>query len=183
MYLKQKLFSNMFFLWVALMALTISADVSKIQELEVYREDEDTGKSIFTIHILPGETRKFDKIEYEITYHQAFLFEDSRGRKYNKIHDPAVFKYARKKVKLVEALDHYVNFRIPISRERLKVIYGKLAFHPKHPITIPTIKIKAYDDDELVWEHIVKVNKAYIWDEKQQTLILKPVKKKKQTKN
>lgn len=162
--------------WVS---LTSHAGLSKIQELEVTREDEGTGKSIFTTHMLPGETRKFDKIDYILTYHQQFPFEDSRGRKYVKIHNPAEFKYSRKKVKLVEDLDHFVNFRVPVSRERLKIIYGKLTFHPKFPITIPNIKIQAYDDGELVWEHVVKVNKPYIWDAKNEKLILKPPRKKK----
>lgn len=175
---------NKFMLYVCvfgslLMALDIVADVSKIKELDITREDEDTGKSIFSVHILPGETKKFDKIEYILTYHQEFPFEDSRGGKYQKIHDPAEFKYTRAKVKLVEDLDHYVNFRVPVSRDRLKIIYGILTFHPKYPITIPEIKIQAFDDGELAWEHVVKINQTYIWDEKEQKLIVKPPKKKK----
>ena len=183
MYLKQKILKYVILIMAMGLLLNISAtDAYRISELTVTREDEDTGKSIFTVHILPGETQKFDKLKYIITYHQDFPFEDSRGRKYHKIHEPAVFTYERKKVKLVEDLDNYINFRVPISRERLKIIYGKLTFHPKFPITIPSIKICAYDDGEVVWEHDVKINKSYVWDEKKQNLKFKPPRKKKKTK-
>jgi hypothetical protein len=154
-------------------------DLSKIKELDVTREDEETGKSIFTIHILPGKTQKLDKIEYEIDYHQDFPFEDSRGRKYHKIHEPAVFKYSLKQEKMVEDLDHYVNFRVPVGREQLELIYGTLAFHPQHPITIPRITIKAYNDDKIVWQHTVEINRSYTWDDKKQDLVLKPLSVKK----
>ena len=182
MYLKKEILLGAILIGVICLPLSIFADAYKINELAVSREDEDNGKSILTVHILPGETQKFDKIEYIITYHQDFPFEDSRGRKYHKIHEPAAFTYERKKVKLVEDLDNYINFRIPISRERLKIIYGKLTFHPKFPITIPIIKIRAYDDGDLVWEYDLKINKKYIWDDKNNKLKLKPPKKKKKIK-
>ena len=151
----------------------------KIQELNILREDEGTGKTIFTVHILPGETKQFDKVEYVVIYHQDFPFEDSRGNKYHKIHEPANYKYTRKTVKFVEDLDNYVNFRVPISRERLKTIYGKFAFHPKYPITEPRMIIRAYDDGEVVWEQVIKTDKAYVWDAKKEALVVKPPKKKK----
>jgi hypothetical protein len=155
------------------------ADLSKIKELDVTREDEETGKSIFTVHILPGKTKKIDKIEYEITYHQDFPFEDSRGRKYHKVHEPVVFKYSVKQEKMVEDLDHYVNFRVPLSRGQLELIYGKSAFHPQHPITIPRIVIKAYNGDKIAWQHAVEINRSYIWDDKKQDLVIKPLQAKK----
>ena len=150
----------------------------KILELNITREDEGTGKSIFTVHMLPGQTEKFDKIVYIVIYHQDFPFEDSRGNKYHKIHEPAKFKYTRNDIKLVEDLDNYVNFRVPVSRERLKTIYGKFAFHPKYPITEPRMIIRAYRRGQLAWEHEIYTDKAYVWDEKKKTLVVKPPKKK-----
>jgi hypothetical protein len=160
-------------------SITAPADLSKIKELDVTREDEETGKSIFTVHILPGKTKKFAKIEYEITYHQDFPFEDSRGRKYHKVHEPVVFKYSVKQENMVEDLDHYVNFRVPFGREQLELIYGKFAFHPQHPITVPRVIIRAYDGDKIAWQHAVEVNRSYIWDDKKQDLALKPIQPKK----
>jgi hypothetical protein len=155
----------------------LAAEVA-VKELKVTREELDNGKSIFTVFSLPGETRKYDRVDYILKYHQSFLFNDSRGRKYRKKHEPAEFKYSRKRVKFVEDLDNYVNFMVPVSRERLKIIYGKLTFHPNYQITIPEVIIRAYDDGDVAWELVVKVNKEYVWDEKTEKLILKPSKKK-----
>ena len=150
----------------------------KIQSLEILREDEGTGKTIFTVHLLPGESKKFDKVEYIIVYHQDFPFEDSRGNKYHKIHEPGRFKYTLKKAKFVADLDNYVNFRVPTSRERLKVIYGQFAFNPKYPITEPRLEILAYDGSEVVWKGVFRTDRTYIWDEKEGKLVEKPPKKK-----
>jgi hypothetical protein len=160
------------------LTVPVSAGSFKVQELDISREDEGTGKSIFTVHILPGETKKFDKVEYILIYHQDFPFEDSRGNKYHKIHEPAKYKYTRRKVKFVEDLDSYVNFRVPVSRDRLRMIYGKFAFHPKYPITIPRMIIRAYDDGDVVWEQVVRTDKSYVWDDKKEALVIKPDKRK-----
>lgn len=165
------------------LAAVASADPYKILELDIAREDEGTGKTIFTVHMLPGQTEKFDKIEYIVVYHQDFPFEDSRGNKYHKIHEPAKFKYTRRDIKLVEDLDNYVNFRVPTSRERLIILYGKFAFHSKYPITEPRIIIRAYDNGEVAWEHEISTDKAYVWDEKKGTLVVKPPKKKRSVAN
>ncbi len=151
--------------------LGLCAEDSKIEELQVTREDEDNGKSIFTVFIRPGETASLDRIEYLVPYHQSFPFEDSRGNSYDKTHGPAVFKYTRQKVKLVEDLDDHVNFRVPVSLDRLKVIYGNLTFHPDYPILIPKIKIVAYSRGKVIWEHDAKINVEYIMDKETKTLV------------
>ncbi|MBN1865639.1 MAG: hypothetical protein JW808_12145 [Victivallales bacterium] len=160
------------------LSLGLCAEDSKIEELQVTREDEDNGKSIFTVFIRPGETMRLDKIEYLVPYHQSFPFEDSRGNSYTKTHEPAVFKYTRQKVKLVEDLDDHVNFRVPVSFGRLKVIYGNLTFHPDYPILIPQIKIVAYNRGNVVWEHVAKINVEYIRDKETKTLVENLGKKK-----
>ncbi len=161
-----------------LVCIAATAAPYKILELNIVREEEGTGKTIFTVHMLPGETKKFDKIEYIVVYHQDFPFEDSRGNKYHKIHEPAKFKYTRRDVKLVEDLDNYVNFRVPTSRERLRIIYGQFAFHAKYPITEPRMIIRAYEDGEIAWEQEIRTDKAYIWDDKKGSLVVKPPKQK-----
>jgi hypothetical protein len=172
-----KTYTLILFLITAISSLV--ADDINILELKVTREDEDTGKSIFTIRTLPGKTVVYDKIDYKITYHQEFDFEDSRGNKYHKIHEPAVFKYSAKNVKMVEDLDNYINFRVPVSRERLKVIYGTLTFHPKYPISIPQIEITAFFKKKLVWKYTVKVNEIYLWSNEKNKLIVDSKSKKK----
>lgn len=141
-----------------------------MQELEITREDEDTGKAIFTIHTLPGKTGKFDKIEYELVYHQEFDFENSRGKKYYKIHEPAKFKYTRRDEKMVADLDHYVNFRAPVSAEQIELMYGNQTFKKNVPINIPRIIIRAYQYDEMLWQYTLEIGKKYIWDDKEKTL-------------
>ena len=141
-------------------------DNNFISEILVTREDEESGKSIFTVRMLVDKSTTLDRIDYEIIYHQDFPFEDSRGNKYHKVNEPVVFKYSAKNVKMTADIDSYVNFRVPVNRERLKIIYGNRTFHPDYPITIPRIKITGYIGKKQVFTCTVGVGENFIWDAK-----------------
>ena len=171
----------LFFLCIGVSPLFSDDKVGVINDILVTRDDEKTGKSIFTVRMRPDKSMVFDKIDYEIIYHQDFPFEDSRGNKYHRVHEPVVFKYSAKNIKMVADLDLYVNFRVPFSRKRLKIIYGKKTFHPNYPITIPRIKISAYTKNKIVFTCTVDVGKLYIRDIKTGKLVKQSGKEKKAT--
>ncbi len=137
----------------------------EIKILDITTEPEDTGKVIYTVMITPGRTDTIELLTFECTYQQTFPFEDSTGRKVNKIHEPVSFTYKTRNIKLVNELDAYINFRVPLKLELLKPIYGEKTFNENFPVRISTIKITAKNGDNILWEHTVPGGGRFVWDE------------------
>ncbi len=142
----------------------LSAISQEIQTLEITTEPEDSGKTIYTLRITPGMTENIDVLSFECIYHQEFPFEDSSGKKYTKIHEPESFTYREKNVRLVDELDKYFNFRVPLTLQLLIPIYGDKTFNDKYPVTVSTMKIKAQKDGKKLWEHKIRAQGKYVWN-------------------
>ncbi len=151
-----------------LLLITISSAINAqyIKLIEITTEPEPTGKTIYTFRFTPGTTEIYDLLTFELTYHQEFPFEDSSGKKYTKIHEPESFTYKRKNEKFVNELDNYINFRIPMSLELLKKMYGDRTFREEFPVTISAIKIRADKVGKKVWEYKFPPTGKFIWNEK-----------------
>jgi hypothetical protein len=124
-----------------------------VREIEITRDPEVRGKTIYTVRMMPSETRSYDAITFECVYHQEFPWIDTRGRKSMKVHEPVTFTHRRADIKLVNDLDAYVNFRVPTSREQLDRIYGPKVFNKEHPVTVARIKMTAVSKGEKVWSY------------------------------
>lgn len=148
-------------LWACLACALFTLDAvaqgnTWLQEIEITSEPERKGKKDFTVRILPGKTHDCDKIIFECIYHQEFPWEDARGRKYTKIHEPVTFKYRRRDIKLVDDLDTYVSFRVPISMKRLATAHGRKVFNKNYPVSVARLKIKAVSGNQTRWSHELK---------------------------
>jgi hypothetical protein len=124
-----------------------------VREIEITHDPEVKGKTVYTVRMMPAETRSYDAITFECVYHQEFPWVDTRGRKSTKVHEPVTFKYRRTDVELVNDLDAYINFRVPTSREQLDRIYGPKVFNKDHPVTVAHIRMTAVAAGETVWRY------------------------------
>ncbi len=166
--MKRILHLTMFMFFLSCAVFPLSAQ--DVKELIISKEQEDSGKALFTFRFTPGKSQVIKQMVFEFQYHQEFPFEDSTGKKYTKIHEPAVFRYTLPDVKFVDELDKEINFRVPMRIDLLKVIYGEKLFKDEHPVTISCITISAFDDKKKsIFEY--KLNEGeYKWDEKSQKL-------------
>jgi len=134
---------------------------SWVRELEIRCEPEQDGQSDYTVRIRPGASRRYDRVLFECVYHQEFPWEDLRGRSYTKIHEPVRFTYRRADVKLVNDLDAYISFRVPVGHEQLRRMYGPKVFNDAFPVSVPRMRITAVSDGAPAWSYEVAVPGAY----------------------
>ena len=147
-----KRFSGIIFAVAWLLSVTLYAD-GLISEIEISSEPEKDGQRDFSVRLLPGKTHRCDDIVFECVYHQEFPWENLRGKKYTKIHEPVSFVYYSNNVRMVADLDRYISFRVPMSLTRLKKAYGEKTFNKEYVITIGHIKIKGMRDKEVIWSY------------------------------
>lgn len=121
-----------------------------VREIDVSSTPPENGQQTFTIRFTPDETFSCDKVTFDCTYQQAFTNEATGQKRELKTHEPGVFTYRRKDVKMVADLDNYISFRVPISLDRLVEIYGPTAFNTNHPVSVARICITA-SGEQTTW--------------------------------
>jgi hypothetical protein len=138
--------------FLALGAGAVRANVTNwIREIEITPDPIRDGHQIFAFRFMPDKTASYDLIAFECTYHQEFPWEDVRGRKYTKIHEPVTFVFRRAGPSFVNDLDAYINFRVPMAMPLLIQSYGPTTFNKEAPISISTIAIVATVNGQTAW--------------------------------
>jgi len=132
-----------------------------LKEVELSHDPEKDGQADYTVRILPAQTHLCDQIILECVYRQKFPWENARGKKYIKIHEPVSFTYRRHHVRLVADLDAYISFRVPISPERLSSAYGPTVFRKGVPITVSRIKISGLLKGKPLWSHDLEADQKH----------------------
>lgn len=145
----------------ACLILVATARADWLREIEVTSEPEADGRKLYTVRILPGETGDFDRIEFRCTFRQEFPWQDARGKRYTKIHEPVSFVYRHQNARLVDDLDAYFNFKVPVGLEQLKKTYGERVFNADHPVIVSRIEMSGYQDDEITWTITVDADGKY----------------------
>lgn len=114
-----------------------------VREIEITSTPPENGQQTFTVRFTPDETAEYDKVSFDCILQQVFTNEATHQAKGLKIHEPGVFTYRRKDVKMVTDLDAHISFRVPVSLDRLQEIYGQTAFNTNHPVTVARMVITA----------------------------------------
>ena len=100
-------------IFLLLVALELTAGTTAkewLREVEIKSEPAKNGAEMhYTVRIMPDKTVKYDRIVFEVIYHQEFPWTDSRGRKSTKIHEPVTFLYRRNNISLVDDLELYMG--------------------------------------------------------------------------
>jgi hypothetical protein len=122
-----------------------------VREVEIVPEPVQVGHQVFSVRFTPDKTVTYDMIAFECVYRQEFPWEDVRGRKYTKIHEPVTFAFRRPGVSFVAELDAYVNFRVPLAMPLLVQSYGPTAFNKEYPVTVHRIRITATAGGRKAW--------------------------------
>ena len=140
-----------------------------LKEVEISHEPEKNGQMDYTVRFLAATSHSCDQIVFECMYHQEFPWENARGQKYMKIHEPVSFVYSRHHAKLVAALDNNISFRVPISMKRLSEAYGKKTFRKGSPVTISRLKISGLVKGKPLWSHDLEADKKHDFTRKKAT--------------
>jgi hypothetical protein len=114
-----------------------------VREIEITSTPPENGQQTFTVRFTPDETVEYEKLSFDCVLQQAFTNEATDQAKGLKIHEPGVFTYRRKDVKMVTDLDANISFRVPVSLDRLQEIYGQTAFNTNHPVRVARMVITA----------------------------------------
>lgn len=122
-----------------------------VRIVDISVEPGPGGQDEYTIKITPDRTQKYDELQFACVYHQEFPWENVRGQKYIKIHEPVSFLFRRADIELVNELDAYVSFRVPMDREALKEKHGENVFNPDYPITVSRITISGIVNSKPLW--------------------------------
>ena len=127
--------------------------------IQVTVEDAVKGKRDFSVRFHPAKTHVCERVEIECIYHQEFPWENVRGKKYIKIHEPVTFEYRRRGVKMVNDLDEYISFRAPYGLDALTRKYGPKVFNDDYPVTVDRLRVTGYAKGEEIWSYEVPVNR------------------------
>jgi hypothetical protein len=137
--------------WIATGLAAAVALADGVREVEVVCDPPDNGQRIYTVRLRPARPHTCSKLVFDCTLRQEFPWEVQPGRMGVKTNEPAVFTYRRKDVKMVEDLDCFVSFRVPVSIPRLQEIYGLTAFHTNFPVAVSRIKVTGFENDQPSW--------------------------------
>lgn len=143
-------------LLVAWLAVAGFAHAGWLREIEIKADPDEDGKRIYSFRFTPDETCHYDRIEFECFYRQEFPWEDLRGRKYTKVHEPVTFIFRRDNIKFVNDLDAFVNFRVPVSRKRLVKKYGDKTFNKDAPINLDRFRVTATANRKTIWNLVLR---------------------------
>ena len=136
---------------VALAAMGF-ARAGELREIEITPDPPDPrGLQIYTLRLRPDANEECDKIVFECMYHQEFPWDMTNETTRIRVIEPAFFTYQRKDVKLVEDLDYYVSFRVPVGMPLLQEKYGATTFNTNFPVTVSRIKLKATAKGKTIW--------------------------------
>jgi hypothetical protein len=139
-------------------AIAVQAQTNWVREIEITSEPEAGGQQDFNVRITPARTHACSNIEFECVYRQVFPWTDAAGRKSRKIHEPVVFTYRRPDVKAVNDLDLNISFRVPVSLDRLGIIYGPKVFNGGFPVAVDRMRISGRAPDGVLWSCEVKAS-------------------------
>jgi hypothetical protein len=139
------------FLWAFLCASGALAQTNWIRVVDISVAPGPDGQDEYSIKITPDKTQRYDELVFECVYHQEFPWVNAKGQKYQKIHEPVSFAYRRPNVDLVNELDAYIEFRVPMKPDTLKLKYGEKVFNPDHPITVSRLRISGIILTKPLW--------------------------------
>ena len=143
---------------VALLLLSHGAMAEDwFQLIQVTSEETAANKMDYTVRFTPARNHHCDKIVFECVYHQKFPWENVRGKKYIKVHEPVNFEYIRRDVKMVHDLDEYISFRTPYGLETLSKVYGPKFFNKDFPVTVDRIIMTGFSGGAEIWTYAVKI--------------------------
>lgn len=139
--------------WVVLGCWLAAAQAADIAEVEITADPPAEGHQIYTVRLRPGKTQTLDKVLFECTLRQEFLGAAPGSTNVEKrVIESSVFSYRRREVKLVEDLDCFISFRVPVALARIQEIFGDSAYAPRHPITVSKMRISGLDTaDTCIW--------------------------------
>jgi len=127
-----------------------------VREIEIKADPDEDGKRIYSFRFTPDKTCHYKVIEFECFFRQEFPWEDVRGRKYTKVHEPVTFTFRRENIKFVNDLDAFINFRVPVSRKRLVKKYGDKTFNKDAPIKLDRFRVTATANGKTIWDLILR---------------------------
>ena len=143
-------------LTAAVWGLALTSLAEPVREVTIVPDPVQNGIQVFDVCLTPGETQTYDKLTFDCVLHQEFPQSTTEKRNGIQVHEPAVFTYRRNEVKMVEDLDVHVSFRVPVSIERLREIYGATTFNVNFPVSVPRMKISALVNNIVIWSFEVK---------------------------
>jgi len=139
-----------------LFALPSSGGDLPIKQFDVTLDPPIDGEQIVTIRMTPELSETYDKLVFDNYLSQQTMISLSDGTRRLKTIEPVFFTHRERNVKLVDGLDRYISYRVPVGGDRLKQAFGAKVFKPAIPVHISRVKIKAIKDGSTVWKKELK---------------------------
>ena len=149
--------------WLVTVALWGQA--GPVREIESTPDPVGNGQQVYTVRIKPGETRTYDLVTFACAYRQEFVRQTAAAAGSKTVNEPAAFTYRRKNVRLVDDLDTYISFRVPMGIRQLQDIYGRTTFHTNALIAISHITITAFVSEHEAWSFDVAASGLHAFEE------------------
>jgi len=107
---------------------------------------------VINVRWTPTRTVTYDRIEFECTLRQDVDWPARDGSGViKKPYEPLSYRYRRDSVRLVQDLDQYIHFTVPVGLEELRRSYGATTFPFDAPVRVSRMRVTAYLGNERVW--------------------------------
>ncbi len=143
---------------VVLLAVSIGYAEDPLKTFSASVDQPERGRQTVTVRMIPSATRTYDELLFEAVLGQRFMFKRADGSRKMRTFKPATFTYRDKNVRLVEDLEKYISFRVPVGQDEAKKAFGVKTFRDGVVIEILEIKIEAKFEGSTLWREKVKVD-------------------------
>ena len=138
---------------LALASLAGAAGGSRpgVRQVWISVDPPRNGQQVLTVRMAPSVTSDYEMLLFRCSLHQEFAWRGTDGKETIRKIDPATFEYRERDVKMVQDLDKYVSFRVPVDLDELRRAYGRTTFATNAPVTISRVKVTAMAGGNDAW--------------------------------
>ncbi|MBM4143148.1 MAG: hypothetical protein FJ225_06115 [Lentisphaerae bacterium] len=140
----------------AAQAATNAAEEPWFREIEITSEPGTSGQNEYSVRFTPGRTHACSKIVFECVYRQLVPRVTPEGERVTRVYEPVRFAYTRPDVRVVNDLDLYVSFRVPVDMTRLEAIYGDRTFNRSCKVSVDRMRISGFEGNRQLWSYELK---------------------------
>ncbi len=138
---------------IALGAASLMADQSILRDVELTADPPtERERTVVNLSFTPKQTVRYDRIVFSCTLRQTISVPSGDGKTIERHHEPVEFEYVRKQVRATKDLRHHIHFPVPTGLDELREQYGRTTFPMEGEVTVPKVRITAFNGEEQVWQ-------------------------------
>lgn len=133
--------------------VAIMAGQSLLRDVELTVDPPtERERTVVNLSFTPTQTVRYDRVVFSCTLRQTISVPGDDGEVIERYHEPVKFEYVRKQVRATKDLRHHIHFPVPTGLDELREQYGRITFPMDGDVTIPKVRVTAFNGEEQAWQ-------------------------------